>query len=185
MIPQIIMTIEDDSERAFITHLYGKYRKLMYYTAVKYLRDHKMAEEVIHDTLITLIGKVDVLRQKEESILPAYLVVCVKRACFNCLKRKKVEKKYLEKLMSGYIWTGTDPEMPEEVLIRQEEILQMKKAFGALSEREQQILIYKYFMEYPDEETARLLGVKRNSVRQLLTRARRALLNKMKENGYE
>ena len=101
MIPQIIMTIEDDSERAFITHLYGKYRKLMYYTAVKYLRDHKLAEEVIHDTLITLIGKVDVLRQKEESILPAYLVVCVKRACFNCLKRKKVEKRIKTRLMNG------------------------------------------------------------------------------------
>ena len=49
----------------------------------------------------------------------------------------------------------------------------MSRGLGRLSERERDILKYRYLLDMGDEEIARVLGIKPSSVRMYLTRARK------------
>ena len=73
----------------------------------------------------------------------------------------------------------------ENELLKKYDIDKMVEALRLLPERMQELLEFKYFLEMPDNEIAELMGIKKNSVRQALTRARRALYKKMQEIGHE
>lgn len=60
-------------------------------------------------------------------------------------------------------------------LNRKELSIQLGIVLEQLAPRERNVLIYKYIFEYKDSEIARILSVKPESVRMILTRARRSL----------
>ncbi len=51
MIPYCILAIEDDSDREFMTALYYQYRKLMYSTTPKILKDQWSTDDVVQTSL--------------------------------------------------------------------------------------------------------------------------------------
>ncbi len=57
--------------------------------------------------------------------------------------------------------------------------------FQELHETDQQLLFGRYLMDMTDADLAKLLGCKPSSVRMKLTRARRALLEKLREGGFD
>ena len=57
--------------------------------------------------------------------------------------------------------------------------------FRELPEPERQLLFGRYMMDLTDAELAAMLGCKPASVRMKLTRARRALLEKLREGGLD
>ena len=54
-----------------------------------------------------------------------------------------------------------------------EQVDLLSRGLGRLSERERDILKYRYLLDMGDEEIARVLGIKPSSVRMYLTRARK------------
>ncbi|SFR14632.1 RNA polymerase sigma factor, sigma-70 family [Desulfoscipio geothermicus DSM 3669] len=62
----------------------------------------------------------------------------------------------------------------EDRIIHQEEIEEMGNAILRLSEKQKDLLYFKYILEMTDTEIAETFGIAPDSVRQYLTRARRA-----------
>ena len=69
MLPVIILSIENDDDREFMTGLYYQYNRLIYSEAKKILGSDSDAEDVLQDVLEKLIDKLDVLRGLESKKL--------------------------------------------------------------------------------------------------------------------
>ena len=99
------------------------------------------------------------------------------------------EKK--QKIVAGSIDCDEYPyEIPDKSISVEEQALlrinveSVQKAFSLLPESLKDVLRYKYLLEMTDEEIAKLLDVKKPTVRSYLTRARQAVYEICKEKGY-
>ncbi len=56
MIELYLTLVDSDKNRDKLTELYEKYKRLIKYVALKVYDDSEFAEDIVHDTVITLIG---------------------------------------------------------------------------------------------------------------------------------
>jgi len=188
MIPMIIMAMEDDDDRTFMINLYERYYPLMYSRARAIVRDEMTAEDMVQDTVVKLIRNIKKVRALGSPVLPSYLVICIKRTCLDYLRHKKVADAHTgesmddESLHAEYEDKTMDIEADVLLKLGIEEV---KEAFIRLPEQLQDILEYKYLLELDDEEIAKTLGIKKDSVRKYVSRARRATYDLLKEEEDE
>ena len=185
MIPIFLLTIENDDDREFMIELYLKYNKLMFVKAKGIVKDDYVAEDMVQETFAKIIEKIEKIRKIECCILPSYLVICIRRVCFNYLAKKQVRDKYSAQSIDdeayNFEYEDDKTDIEAEVLLKLD-VSEVKKTFLKLPEKLQNILEYKYLLEMTDEEIAKTLGINKNSVRTYLTRARREVYKRMKEN---
>ena len=84
------MAIENDDNRELMIDLYDTYYSLMYEKAKYIVKDAFVAEDMVQETLAKLIDSIGITRKIECCVLPAYLVICIKRTCIDYLRREKV-----------------------------------------------------------------------------------------------
>ena len=78
MIPIIILSIENEDDREFMSRLYLDYRKRMFAGILGYVSDRSAAEDVLHEAVVKLIGKVELLRTLDEKRLACYVAETAK-----------------------------------------------------------------------------------------------------------
>ena len=66
MIPMVIMAIESDDDRAFMSDVYVKHRALMVKIARNYTSETADIDEIISESCVALIQHSDSLRAREE-----------------------------------------------------------------------------------------------------------------------
>ncbi len=188
MIPIFLLSIENDNDRTFMINLYLKYNKLMFVKAKEIVKDDYVAEDMVQETFAKLIEKIEKIRKIERCILPSYLVICIRRVCFNYLRKKQVREKYSAQSMDNeafhFEYEDDKTNVEAEVLLKLD-VSEVKKTFLKLPEKLQNVLEYKYLFEMTDEEIAKTLGINKNSVRTYLTRARREVYKRMKEDDND
>jgi RNA polymerase sigma-70 factor (ECF subfamily) len=175
LIPLNILAIEDDSDREFMIDIYTELHPLMKSTACQIVKDDAIAEDIIHDTIIDLIRKLDNIRNYERRRLASYIKRAVRNHSLDYCRRKKLEGN--QTLWSFEDDSATpipdDSNSPAEAFEISEEYESMGRALKRLPEREKHLLHLKYDMQYDDEAIGQIMGIKKDSVRQYLTRARR------------
>ena len=72
---------------------------------------------------------------------------------------------------------------PEEFLIIDESRGEFHEAFNKLSSKDKDVLVGKYVLGLTDKELAEMNGCKPNSIRMVLTRARRRALEEIKKEA--
>ncbi len=175
MIIMIMTALTNDDDKDFMVDLYRNYYGLVRKTVYNITHDTNIVEDLIDDTFLKLIGKIPLLRTFESCKTAAYVVYTSRSVAINNIKHRDVEKKHM--------YYGEDTDLAETVIdlkdgvesmiINQEEIAEMNEAILRLSEKEKDLLYFKYILEMNNEELAEILGIKPGSVRQYLTRARR------------
>lgn len=103
------------------------------------------------------------------------------------MKKRAVQRKHTVGSIDHeqFAFDYPDPtDSVEEQALLQLKVEQVQEAFTLLPERMKDILRYKYLLEMSDSEIAETLGIKKNSVREYLTRARRAVYQICEEKGY-
>ena len=78
MLPLVIMAIEDESEKAFMTWLYLQYRRLIYSEVRKIVGNTDEAEDLLQSVVEKLIEKLPLLRAMEQSKLVNYIISTAK-----------------------------------------------------------------------------------------------------------
>ena len=129
MIPIIILSIENEDDREFMSRLYLDYRKRMFAKILGYVSDQTAAEDVLHDAVVKLIGKVELLRTLDEKRLACYVTETAKNAAKDFLRRQTPSVPLTKKEMDELPDLG---ELPEETA---EEVAQaitdgLKTCFG-------------------------------------------------------
>ena len=180
MIPLAILTIEDDDDRAFMAQLYHRHSGLMYSVAYDYLKDHGDAQDVVNDVIVKLIDKIPLLREKESCVLRSYIVSAVKRTSINVLRKRSRKGLFDDDALE--VLPDERAAVEADAIARASQA-EIASVLARLPERERDLLRWKYFEDYPDEDIAKLLGVSKNSVRAYLTKARRHMRALLERQG--
>lgn len=183
MIPYCIMVIEDEDDRAFMEQLYLSYRRLMYSEIFKITQDTWDTEDIMQSVLEKLIDIISELRTKDRDHLVNYIIAACRNRTCNYLRdsgrNRMVEYDDCESV--GY--NGLN--QMDLALIKKEERERLSKAWPKLDERSRHVLEGYYILEKPMSELGEELGIKPDSVRMILARARKkAYIVLKKELGW-
>ena len=186
-VPLVILRMEDENDRQFVTDLYLKYKLNMFYTARRIVKDPHIAEDMVQESCIGIINNLEKIKAVEVCRRRSYIVSMVKNISINYVVKRDRQSKYSFTADDEILAQQLDPDSDiEERLIRNCDISTIKSALLTLSEKDQTILRMKYFDNLRDGDIASYLNIKTNSVRYYLTLARRKLYASMKGlNGEE
>lgn len=173
MIPYCILVIEDDDDRAFMENLYLSYHRMMYKRIYEYTKDSKTAEDVLQSVLEKLIDKITLLRSLDRDHLVGYISSACRNTAHNFTVRSAKEIPFADITPQDKAETWQSPHAAEVLVLRQEDITQLRRIWPKLDEQSQLLLEGYYILDKPMHELGKELGIKPSSVRMYLTRARR------------
>ncbi len=185
MFPLCIMTLTDEDQRAFMEKVYLNYYRDMRNIAMGVLHHLQDAEDVIQDTCIALCKKAPMLMDMECNTLRSYIVISIRHRAINLLRKRGVRPELLWG-ESEYLDSLTVPcASVEEDVFSSVEQSAVTGAIALLPCRERSLMEMKYILGNTDAEIGEKLGVKPVSVRVLLTRTRKKLLDVLEEVQHE
>jgi len=183
MLMMVIASLESENDKVFLLNLYNDYYGLVRKNVYYIIHDADYVEDLVNDTFIRLIEKVSLIRTLDSPRLVAYVSYTSRSVAINFIKHREVQNKYT--------FYGRDEDLSENnsdlkddiegEIIHQEEIKELGNTVLRLPEKYKDILYFKYILEMTDREIGNVLNIAPDSVRQYLTRARRAakeLMNK-------
>lgn len=179
MIPFILMTIGNESDRLFMEDLYLEYHQLMYGMALRVTRNGDLAQDAVSDSLVALMKKIPLLRTLECNKLRSYLVITVRHTAITLLNRGKRERAADDATFADL----SDGFRVDDHVLAAAGVEGIKQAIRQLPQREKDIMLMRYFREMTDEEIAGELGIRPVSVRVQLSRARRHLAALLGKEG--
>lgn len=181
MIPCCILIIEDENDRTFMSELYLQYNRLMYSVIYKIIHDPWTTEDLVQTTLEKLIGNVQKLRGKDREHLVNYVITSCRNCALSYL-RKQYKHSHVQ---FGNDWDGEDTEHDRQAieyrLISNENLVALSRVWPKLDARNRWILESHYIQEKPPDEMAREPGIKPESLRMVLSRARKAAYRLMED----
>lgn len=172
MIPFVILTIESEDDRAFMTLIYQRHRALMLKTAWEYTREKADVEDIVSDSCVALINHLDTLRGLEGHHLRKYIAVTVRRKAIDHIRRQKRE--HTADISADHCCL-CDAESVERKVLLLEELRQVQRIIKQLPEREQDVLRMKYQLGMKHREIAEALGIAESTVATYAKRARDVL----------
>ena len=185
MIPICILTMADEDDREFMTALYLDYKRLIYHTVMQIVRDPWAAEDLMQATVEKLIVRVDELRVKERTRLVNYIITTAKNGALNYLRGKKHEAGVSLDDQRETLDLSCDQDAIEQRLIREEDLEGLVRVWPMLDARSRYLLEERYVRERSFQEIAGDLGIKPDSARMALTRARRTVLQLIERQERE
>ena len=167
-------------DEEFFEALFREYSRLMYDTAQRYRTEGVDPGDVVQESLLSLLKREALLKSFSEETLASYIYYTVKNtAITQQRKRAKIERAELP-MQEDPPETEPVPQLnPAEIHVELESVL------NRLSESERLLLTYKYLLDDSNEEIAERFGWKPDSVRMMLTRARRNAQKLLNGNGGE
>ncbi len=186
MIPYCILVIEDDDDREFMASLYINYKNLMYSTIHEIVKSKDDAEDLMQDVIEKLIDKISLLRSRTRDQLVNYIISACKFAALNHIRDNENRQ-----------GTSFDDclELPDSEnggreielrIIKGEELDALRRVLPQMDFRTQCLLEGYYFLDKSIAELGQELGIKSDSVRMYLTRARKKAFELLqKDMGYE
>lgn len=188
MLPLVVIQIQCDDDRAFMSELYEKHYRLMKDVIVPFKLGHE-ENDVINDACIKLIYKIPLLKTLSSCVLRSYIAVTIKNTSIDFIRKRDREATH------SFLGTERDAKFdldnaeddtsvsPEKIAIDNEAIEALSVAMLQLPDIYKNVLEFKYLLDMSDEEIATVFGVSPNSVRMYLTRARRMALKKLMVEG--
>lgn len=176
MLPVFILSIDDDEKRIFMTNLYRRFYRPMLTKAQTMVKGDDSAEEVVQETFLNLVKNAEYVMNIDKSKIPYYLVAAVRNTAVGIYRKtKKNEPKFifsLDDVAAAETIAGTSAQ-PEEIYLNAERCGEVAESIAMLSDRDRLLLEAKYLLGKSDEEIAEKFGISVNSVRSLLSRARK------------
>lgn len=159
----------------FMESLYLNYKQFMLFTAGKYFSSQEDREDIVQDTMLRLLRHAKKLENMEADRVPGYIVFTTRSAAIDLLrKRSRAPESPLDDKTSDSL---AAPLLDRIIL--EEDMTRLRAIWPSLSPEEQLLLEGKYIWRCTDEELSETLGCRKDSIRMMLTRARRRALNAM------
>lgn len=175
MIPFVIMTIESDSDRAYMTLLYQRHRALMLKIAWEFTRELADVEDIVSESCVALINNLDKLRGMENYHLRRYIAVTVRNKALDHCKQVQRQNIHFSPADENLIYRVPDPESLEKKVLLLEELRRVQALMLSLPERERDVLRMKYQQGMKHKEIASIFGIEESTVSKYVERARNRL----------
>ena len=183
MLPIVISAIESVEDRDLMTEFYISYKALMFSEARKHLDIEEDIEDVVYEALARIIDKMDVFRELAPKQQIRYALTCVRNICYVSLQRRRV--------IPTVSFDDIEIDLFEDVSQRLEAVVEKKlineyirNIWYSLKVDSRMLMEQKYILEWSDEELSEILGIKPQSVRMRITRAKRDLMTQLQKSGF-
>lgn len=179
MISAALAMVSNETDKELIRSLYENNEQLMYNVAYKILHNRFDAEDAVQDAFVSVINHLEKIREINCNETRFYLVIIVKNAALNMLRKKK---RYPEADIDEVYEAQADCNIESEILskINSETI---REALGELPDKDYEIMFLYLVKEHTSPEIAQLLGITENLARQQIFRARQRLIKLLEERG--
>lgn len=172
VMPFVIMTIESEEDRSYMEWLYEQHHRLMLSTAWKYTSDQFEVEDIVSDSIVALLKKIDQIKLMERNALRLYIVSTVRNTSINHFKKKKeLDERFVlagDELVSQI--AESDGIMNRIVL--HDELLTTIRVIHTLPPKEQAVLRMKCLDGMSNDAISEATGLANESIRKYLSRAR-------------
>lgn len=183
MILPVILTIEDESSQEVMIRLYKRSLKRMFREARKYASIQEVIEDIVSDSIVQLVDKVELLRELEENKRIAYAITTVRHMAYRYLRREKLLQMTSFDNLEAFL--AAPSESTDDAILREQRRAKMRELLGSLPTEDLLLLEEKYILEWTDAEIAATLGIQTNSVRMRLTRAKRRVSKALAKQGFQ
>ena len=175
MLPMVIMTMEDEDNREYMTRLYRDYQALMLKTAWEYSQDSATVEDIVSDSCVSLVQHLNQLKAMDKPALRAYIVITVRNKALDDLRRQALRRKNFVTMDENTLDSLEETTSFERKLSLRQELETVREAIANLPADEQDVLRMKFFRHMTDKEIAACMEIAENRVRVLIMRSRKKL----------
>lgn len=175
---QYLQRMDDRKNTNFFHEIYEVYKDEMFYAAFEILQNQQDAEDVIHETFVTLLESPGEMKKNTPQKNWNYILTIVKNKSYNLLKRRKYcsDREFVIEMLEDVM----DEELDRKIIqIEQKEIV--RDALKRMNKTYRDILILQYYHEMNITEIARLFGKTPDNIRHLSLRAKKKLKNLLME----
>ena len=166
-------------KEAFLENLYIHYKKMMFWTAQKYVSSKDVCEDIIQDSFVRIIRNIDRFVGLPEYRLETYIFLVVRGICIDYLRKSD---KTVNIDLSDEVWL--------ELLTQQHQNgigaygkTELQMMVESLSEEDKDLLMAHYCMGFSSKELAQDLGTSDSTIRSKLHRAKKHLFELWKKAG--
>lgn len=178
----VIAKIVSDSDREFILQIYKKFYPQMKYQILHIVGKSENCEDLIQDTVIKLISHIELLQVLQENQMMMYAIKTAKSVALDYMRKKSVRSKW-RYYSEEYEEIADKADTPEEICIKKESRTELWETVGGLSERDQDLIYFKYQLDMSTIELCEVLNISEKSIRQCLFRARNRVRKLMMGGG--
>lgn len=177
---QYLLLLETEKEKEFFRKIYKKYRTEMFYTAYKIVGNRSDAEDIVHETFLTLTDHMDKLMDNEPHKMWNYIMTAVEHKSYNLYRKKKLQVE-----LDDWEWEqGEVFEKSADIIVEETEqkniimevLKQMKSPY-------QEVLLMQYYHEMSVQEIAELLEKTPDNIRHISSRAKKKLQLMLEKMG--
>lgn len=180
----LLPALENEQEREFLQTVYQKHARLMYYTAFQILHDRVEAQDVVQESVVRLIDKIELLQKMDGCTLTAYVVSTIRNLSLHAQRKAQKQRFRNADLEQEELLNVPDGAPPmEEGMILREQRQALGRVWPKLDVNDRYLLEAKYILQKSDQEIGGDLGIQPASVRMRLTRARRKAFKLMEKEG--
>ncbi|MBE5772316.1 MAG: sigma-70 family RNA polymerase sigma factor [Clostridiales bacterium] len=171
-LPYVIAVMPEGENKDYMTWLYEQHYRLMYSIAWEYSKDRATVEDIVSDSVVALLQKIETLRPMERNKLSAYIVTTVRNTALNhCDKQQRINSHVIHtdiEVMSRV----PDRQDIEKKIVLDEELDIVWEAISRLPEKEMLVMKMKFSLDLPDDVIADEVGLSVNSIPKYISRAR-------------
>lgn len=171
---------DNEEEKLKFERIYKEYRKRMHYSAFRILMDEQEAENLVHDTFVTLIDHLDQIDETDCHRTWNYIVTILKNKCYNYLKRqKRIE------LQEDALFLSEEAEDAAAKVIQREDANLLVQSIRSMKYPYKEALYLYYYNGLNSKEIGKIMGLSSANVRQIIRRARQKLGELLQKEGYQ
>lgn len=156
--------------------IYELYYKPMFLYALSLTNNVQDAEDLLQETFVKAF-----LSYKDTGSLKAWLIKVLRNEFISMMRKRK--KEFLSDGETSFLNAKSEEEEILEQIIREEERKKLFRAIQKLGIKQKEILIENIYFHMSDEQIAESHGLTKENVRQIRSRARKKLLQIIKEES--
>lgn len=155
--------------------IYTRYVDILFNYGIQFSSNEDFVKDAVHDVFVYLYSKRSKL--KTDVQLKFYLFTCLKNHLFNLMKRGgRFEPLDLDEKHTKCYYIAD--EETDKQIISDEESLQTVELLNVLSDRQREVIYYRYIQEMEMDEICQLMSMNYQSAQNLIQRA----LKKLRES---
>jgi len=178
--PEHLSGAKDSAEEA-VGALYQASAPDLIRLAYVIVGDRPTAEDVVQEAFCGLYRRWDRLDGADAASY--YVRASVLNGCRSVLRRRAVRRRGMAEVRRRSLAERSSAVSPEAVVLGGEEHEEVVRALGRLPHRQREALMLRFYLDLPDDQIARVMGIRPGTVRSTAHRALEALGRALKETS--
>lgn len=173
---QLVFLTQENNEEAFVL-LVTRCMPMLQYLSYKYRSAQFESDDLVQEGLLALLSAVRAYREDQGVSFRTYAHTCIRNRMISALRHSGADTEPLPKTDEPYDLTESQQNDPAVMLVRSEELQQMRSRLRGLLTPVEYPVLMLYLGGYSYREIARRLSITTKAVDNALQRLRRKLAN--------